>query len=73
MSGTKTASDKLAVEFEAEIRQVKTMADGSCNITLNLPEYCKGQAQWFLAHVLDVGQGVFDISNPNTQKKSTKK
>jgi len=69
MTGMKTANDKLAVEFEAEIRQVKTMADGSCNITLNLPEYCKGQAQWFLAHVLDVGRGVFEISTPNTEKK----
>ena len=62
MTGEKSVTDALAVEFEAEIRQVKTMADGSCNIILNLPETCREQAQWFLAHVLDVGRGVFDIS-----------
>ena len=70
MTGAKIASEPKAVEFEAEIRQVKTMADGSFNITLNLPEYCSKQAQWFLAHVLDVGRGVFDIG---TQDKSNGK
>lgn len=33
-----------AVEFEAEVWQVKTMADGSVNIVLKLPEYCIDQA-----------------------------
>jgi len=28
-----------AVEFEAELRQIKSMADGSYNIVLNVPEY----------------------------------
>lgn len=32
-------SDAAAVEFEAQVRQVKTMADHSVNIALNLPEY----------------------------------
>lgn len=30
-----------AVEVRAEIRQIKTMADGSINVILNLPEDCK--------------------------------
>lgn len=34
-----------AVEFEAEVRQVKTMADGSVSIYLNLPEHCREQAK----------------------------
>jgi hypothetical protein len=29
-----------AVEIRAEIRQIKTMADGSINLILNLPEDC---------------------------------
>lgn len=41
-------SDAAAVEFEAQVRQVKTMADHSVNITLNLPEYAIAQATWFM-------------------------
>ena len=37
-----------AVEFVAEVRQVKTMADHTVNVTLNLPEYCVKQAAWFM-------------------------
>ena len=35
----------VAVEFEAEMRQVKSMADGTYNIVLNVPEYCLPQVQ----------------------------
>lgn len=39
-------ADKIkAVEIRAEVRQIKTMADGSINVTLNLPEDCKEQAK----------------------------
>jgi hypothetical protein len=34
-----------AVEFRAEVRQVKTMADHTVNVTLNLPEDCREQAK----------------------------
>ena len=34
-----------AVEIRAELRQIKTMADGSVNIVLNLPEDCLEQAK----------------------------
>jgi len=37
-----------AIEFHAEVRQIKTMVDHSFNVTLNLPEYCRRQAAWFL-------------------------
>lgn len=48
----------VAVEFVAEIRQVKTMADHTVNVTLNLPEYCKGQAAWFMGNQGDMVRSV---------------
>jgi len=48
-------SPVVAVDFEAELRQVKTMADGTVNVTLNLPEYCLAHAQTMMAWV---GKGV---------------
>jgi hypothetical protein len=39
----------IAVEFEAEMRQVKSMADGTYNIVLNVPEYCLAQTQTMMA------------------------
>ena len=35
----------IAVEFEAELRQVKSMSDGTYNIVLNVPEYCLPQVK----------------------------
>ena len=37
-----------AVEIRAELRQIKTMADGSMNVVLNLPEDCKEQVKVLL-------------------------
>ena len=37
-----------AVEIRAELRQIKTMADGTVTITLNLPEDCKEQVKVLL-------------------------
>ena len=37
-----------AIEFEAELRRLQTMADGSVRITLDLPEYCTPQAKVML-------------------------
>lgn len=39
MTGEK--NEVRAVEVRAELRQIKTMADGSVNVVLNLPEDCK--------------------------------
>lgn len=41
-------TDTLAVEAIAEVRQVKTMADFTLNVTLNIPESCKEQAKKFI-------------------------
>ncbi len=42
-------NDKIkAVEVRAELRQIKTMADGSVNIVLNLPEDCIEQVKAML-------------------------
>jgi hypothetical protein len=37
-----------AVEIRAEVRQIKTMADSSVNLTLNVPENCKEQIKVLL-------------------------
>jgi hypothetical protein len=37
-----------AVEIRAEVRQIKTMADGTINVILNLPEDCKEQVKALL-------------------------
>ena len=41
-------SDIKAVEIRAELRQIKTMADGTVNVVLNLPEDCKEQVKVML-------------------------
>lgn len=33
--------EQVAIEFTAEVRSLKTMADYSANLTLNVPEYFK--------------------------------
>lgn len=35
----------VAIEFDAEMRQVKSMADGTYNVVLNVPEYCLPQVK----------------------------
>lgn len=37
-----------AVEIRAEVRQIKTMADGTVNVILNLPEDCREQCKVLL-------------------------
>ena len=51
-----------AVEIEAEVRQVKTMADGSVNVILNLPENCLPQAQVLMGWVREMVTGVIQIT-----------
>jgi hypothetical protein len=41
-------TETVAIEAVAEVRQIKTMADFSVNLVLNLPEYCKEQAKQFI-------------------------
>ncbi len=42
-----------AVEARAEVRQIKTMVDGSFNLTLNLPEDMYEQVAVLLGWMLD--------------------
>lgn len=47
MTGTGLDSksrEQIAIEFIAEVRQIKTMADYSANLTLNIPEPYKPAA-----------------------------
>jgi hypothetical protein len=37
-----------AVEVRAEVRQIRTMADGTVNVILNLPEDCREQVKVML-------------------------
>jgi hypothetical protein len=40
--------DVRAVELRAELRQVKSMADGTFNVVLNVPEDCTEQVKVLL-------------------------
>ena len=42
-----------AVEFEAELRQIKSMADGSYNVILNVPEYGLDQVRAMMGWIKD--------------------
>ncbi len=48
MNIEKKKQEIKAVEVRAEIRQIKTMADGTMNIILNVPEDCKPQVKQLL-------------------------
>lgn len=52
------ATEIKAVEFEAEVRQIKSMADGSYNVTLNLPENMLPQTKIMLGWLLRMVKGV---------------
>lgn len=61
MSDASRSQTPRAVEIEAEVRQIKTMADGSVNLTLNLPEYCMPQAQVLMGWVNEMVDAVIQI------------
>jgi hypothetical protein len=54
----KGVMEPVAVEFEAEMRQVKSMADGTYNIVLNVPEYCLPQVQTMMGWLKELVQVV---------------
>lgn len=58
--GTHTGvmAEPVAVEFEAEMRQVKSMADGTYNIVLNVPEYCLPQVQTMMGWLKELARVV---------------
>jgi hypothetical protein len=50
---TKNEIEIKAVETTAELRQIKTMSDGTFNMTLNLPEYALPQVQKLMEWLKD--------------------
>lgn len=46
-------ADTRAVELEAEMRQIKSMSDGTYNIVLNVPEYCLEQVKVMMGWLKD--------------------
>ena len=53
-------SEVKAVEIRAEVRQVRTMADHTVNVIINLPEECLPQAQVLLGWVGDEVKAVIE-------------
>ena len=49
-----TAEPIEATKFTAEIRQIKSMADHTFNIVLNVPEYCLNQVQEIMGNLGDM-------------------
>lgn len=52
------------VQFDAEVRQIKSMVDGSCNLIVNIPEYEIAKAQVLLAWLHD--EVVIAVVNGNS-------
>ncbi len=69
--GGDVSDDVKAVEFVAEIRQVKTMADHTVNVTLNLPEYCGEPSAWFMLHHGMEVKGIVVIYTLETNETTT--
>ena len=59
-------TDIKAVEFRAELRQIKTMVDHSTNITLNIPEDCREQVKVMLDWLADE-VGIVMVSAPDSR------
>jgi hypothetical protein len=60
------------VKFDAELRQIRSMADGTYNLVLNIPEYCLPQTQTMMAWLkgqVDVAVVYSITEHENTIKK----
>jgi len=57
--------------FDCEIRQVKTMADHSVNLTLNIPEYNNEAAAMLLRNILSFGRAAIQI-DPQEEQNQTR-
>ena len=55
------AEEIKAVEIEAELVQIKTMANGTVNVVLNLPEYCIPQAKVMMDWLKDMVKCVIEL------------
>ena len=56
-------SDIKAVEIEAELRQIRTMTDGSVNIVLNCPEYVMPQVKVMLDWLQEMVRCVIQLDS----------
>jgi hypothetical protein len=61
-------SEPVAVEFEAEVRQVRNMVDGTFKLELNLPEYAVKQASWLLEHNKALVKCVVELDDGTVQR-----
>ncbi len=61
----------VAIQFEAEVRQVKSMADHTYNIVLNVPEYCLKDVQVVMAWLGDQVDVAF-VNIPDSRKPTGK-
>lgn len=52
-----------AVEVRAELRQIRTMADGTVNVILNLPEFCMPQVKVMMDWLKMEVQGVITLAD----------
>lgn len=59
-----------AVELHAEVWQVKSMADGSVNLVLRLPEYCMQQAGQLLQWHHELVRVVVELAELDEQKRT---
>ena len=53
----------MAIEVEFEIVEIKSMADKSTNVKINLPEYCQSQAIELLRHVKELAKAVIQFTD----------
>jgi hypothetical protein len=60
--------DIKAVELTAELRQIKTMVDGTYSITLNLPEYMVKQVAVLLEWLGMEVTGVLSVKQEPNRK-----
>lgn len=58
------------VEFECIMRQVKSMADHSINVTINLPEYQIDKASALMKHIDGFSRGAFVFEIIDKQQES---
>lgn len=69
-----TKPNVKAVEIRAEVRQIRTMVDGTVNVILNLPEDCKEQVKVLLDwQGLEIGAVLVAPENRNTTGNGKKR
>lgn len=68
MPANQVAERVVAVEFEAVIQKVETMADNCSRIKLDLPEYCTEQGQVLFGWRLERVRVVIERLDPEEKE-----